>query len=337
MRFALQRKILFILGLFAILVAAGTRPAPAQAFRCPDVKISAPFGRIDRNKPLRFVAVAGDITDENLSYTWGVSVPATIKKVGEEPDEVDIDLKGFSERKILVSVEVGGLPEGCPKTATYEVDEPPDSPEKTETVTESNEAGELHSDADAPTLSLNCPVTVEEGTPLYFNVNVDGIALDIKPTYNWKVTPASISSGQSTPTIKVETRGQGNQIIRAELSVGGLPHTVSCATMVKAAPYAYKLEEFSSALGIDEKERRLRRFFLRLRAGLKESAYIIAYGRKGAARAEGQLARRYLVEANGIDSARVVVIDGGLRKETAIELWVAQPGAPLPFGRSVID
>jgi hypothetical protein len=47
--------------------------------------------------------------------------------------------------------------------------------------------------------------------------------------------------------------------------------------------------------------------------------------------------RRYLVVEHGIDAARVVVIDGGWRKETAIELWVVQPGATLPFNRPIID
>ena len=327
-------------------MSAAATTARAQEARCPEVEISGPIGKIDRNKPLRFVAVAGDMADDKITYNWNVSVPATIKKIGEEPDEVDIDLKDFPVQKVTVSVEIGGLPEGCPKVAVYELDEPTDSPEKIERVRESTEttyrpldAPTRLSEAAAPTLSLNCPVTVDEGTPLYFNVNLDGVELNNKPTYNWKVWPASISSGQSTPSIRVETKGQGNQIIRARLRVDGhgLPYIVSCSTMVKAAPYAYKLDEFTSALSFDEKELRLRRFSLRLRTGLEERAYIVAYGKEDAARTEGQMVRRYLVGEHGIDADRVVVIDGGRRKETVIELWVVQPGAALPFGRSIID
>ena len=321
--------------------AATTTAARAQeANRCPDLEISGPIGKIDRNQPLRFVAVAGDMADDKITYAWNVSVPATIKKVGEEPDEVDIDLKDYPRQKITISVEINGLPEGCPKTAVYELDEVLDSPEKTEAVMDSIVVIAPQPEiVDAPSLSLSCPVKVDEGTPLYFNVNVDGVPLSSKLTYNWKVSPASIISGQSTPAIKVETKGQGNQIIRAQLSVRGqsLFRIISCATMVKATPYAYKLDEFSSTLSFDEKELRLRRFSLRLRTGLEEHAYIIAYGPKDAARDEGQMVRRYLVGEHGIDAARVVIIDGGRRKETAIELWVVQPGAPLPFGRSIID
>lgn len=290
------------------------------------------------------VGEGSELEAKSLTYNWSVSVPATIHKSVEGPEEVDIDLKDFPNDKVTVSVEISGLPEICPKTASYELSEAPAEEKEEEEGDEVDAAAGYAraANAETPMFSINCPVSVNEGAPLYFNVNVDGSASDLKPTYFWKVSPASISSGQSTPTIKVETKGQGNHIIRAFLSVGssGLSRTATCATMVKAAPYAYKLDSYTtSALAFEEKEAHLRRFVLRLKAGLEERAYIIAYGETDSAKEEAYLARRYLIEEHGIDAARIVIMRGGQRrKETVIELWVVQPGAPLPFGRSsVID
>jgi hypothetical protein len=46
--------------------------------------------------------------------------------------------------------------------------------------------------------------------------------------------------------------------------------------------------------------------------------------------AEASLARDFLVRERGIAAERVVMLYGGRRKSSAVELWVAQNGATPP-------
>lgn len=63
-------------------------------------------------------------------------------------------------------------------------------------------------------------------------------------------------------------------------------------------------------------------------------AYIIAYGGRGDTPGKAQRyalrAKNYLVEARGIDPARIVSIDGGRREEFIVELWLVPGGVRPP-------
>jgi len=63
------------------------------------------------------------------------------------------------------------------------------------------------------------------------------------------------------------------------------------------------------------------------------TGYIITYGgSKGSsseAKARADFAKNYLVDSRGVDASRLVIIDGGLKKDPATELWVV-PYMALP-------
>src|ERR671912_786136 len=63
-------------------------------------------------------------------------------------------------------------------------------------------------------------------------------------------------------------------------------------------------------------------------------AYVIAYaGREdgpGKAQRYALRAKNYLVEARGIEPARIVTIDGGRREDFIVELWLVPGGARPP-------
>ncbi|HYX71176.1 MAG TPA: hypothetical protein VE732_00275 [Nitrososphaera sp.] len=71
-------------------------------------------------------------------------------------------------------------------------------------------------------------------------------------------------------------------------------------------------------------------------------AYVIAYGgSRGTARREMKARRarihRYLVKERGIDSRRVLIIDGGFRNRLSIELWLVPESKELPKARPTIS
>ena len=53
-----------------------------------------------------------------------------------------------------------------------------------------------------PTISVSCPADVDLGAPITFTASGAG---DMNVTYNWSVSAGTISSGQGTSSITVDT------------------------------------------------------------------------------------------------------------------------------------
>jgi hypothetical protein len=89
-----------------------------------------------------------------------------------------------------------------------------------------------------------------------------------------------------------------------------------------------------SALSPNKEEFYLDNFASDLRRGTEMRGYIIVYAgrhaRTGEAEAHAKRVKHYLVNKRGIDSERVIAIDGGYREKLAIELYIVQPGASAP-------
>ncbi|MDQ3817120.1 MAG: hypothetical protein M3362_05450 [Acidobacteriota bacterium] len=54
------------------------------------------------------------------------------------------------------------------------------------------------------------------------------------------------------------------------------------------------------------------------------------YGRRGEAMARASRIKDYLVKSRGLDSNRVMAIDGGYREHLAVDLWVLARGIRVP-------
>jgi hypothetical protein len=96
-----------------------------------------------------------------------------------------------------------------------------------------------------------------------------------------------------------------------------------------------KFDEYGH-IPISEEHKRLDNFALMLRDAPNEQGFIIAYAglraREGEAQAMAERARNYMVNTRNIESARLTTVDGGYRKEMAVELFVGAKGvaAPVP-------
>ncbi|HEX9919834.1 MAG TPA: hypothetical protein VGA87_11735, partial [Pyrinomonadaceae bacterium] len=66
-----------------------------------------------------------------------------------------------------------------------------------------------------PTVTVSCPDTAAENLEdaLTFTANVSGGDPNVTPTFNWTVSAGTISSGQGTSSIKVDTTGIGGQTV----------------------------------------------------------------------------------------------------------------------------
>jgi hypothetical protein len=193
-----------------------------------------------------------------------------------------------------------------------------------------------------PTVSVSCPSDVDLGSPITFTASVNG---DANVTYNWSVSAGTISSGQGTSSITVDSAGLGGQAVTATVELGGLDpscaRTASCTTSVKApnAP-AVKFDEYGD-IRFDDEKARLDNYAIQLQNAPGAQAYIIGYGTCAGdglcthtscivAQKRIDRAKDYLVTTRGIDAGRIMVIDGGCRAEVGVELWVVPAGATPP-------
>jgi hypothetical protein len=107
---------------------------------------------------------------------------------------------------------------------------------------------------------VDCPSGITEaGTPITFTASVSGGAPGVTATYNWSVSAGTITGGQGTPSITVDTKGLGGQSITATVQVGGYPPecqtTASCTAQVGITAICRKFDEYGNIAFNDEKAR----------------------------------------------------------------------------------
>ncbi len=320
---------------FGFQVWVGRRNARAPEYlpnQAPTVTLSAsstsiilpcPPGRLPRCDPgpsasqqVQLTANATDPDGDTLLYTYNVSGG---RITGEGPN-VTWDLTGVQPGTYTANVEVD---DGCGCISFASV---------TVTVADCSQCI-----VPCPTVAVSCPDTVEQGTPITFTANVTGGDPSVAATYNWSVSAGTITSGQGTPSITVDTSNVGATAVTATVNVGGYPPEcqtqASCTTQVTVRPIARKFDEYGNIAFNDEKAR-LDNFAIQLQNEPGSQGYIIAYAgrraRAGEAQARADRAKDYLVNTRGIDPGRIVTVDGGYREDLTVELWIVPSGAIAP-------
>jgi hypothetical protein len=233
------------------------------------------------------VAEASDPDNDQLLYTWSV----TGGTLSGEGRQVTWDLSG---------VQYGTY------TATVEVSDGTLKANGSTTVTVGECPGCVKPPPPCPTVSVSCPSEVDPNQPITFTASVSGGPQGATWTYNWSVSAGTISSGQGTSTITVDTTGIAGQSVTATVSIGGADPsctgtTNSCTTTVKVAPPpARKFDEYGNIRFNDEKAR-LDNYAIQLQNQPGSAATIIVYGScAGEAQQRGDRAKDYLVNTRGI-------------------------------------
>ena len=190
-----------------------------------------------------------------------------------------------------------------------------------------------------PAIEVTGPTTAAVDQPLTFTSKYTGGTAGITPSLNWTVSPGTITEGQGTPTIRVDTTGMAGQTIRASLSLGG--YNLECyAETAVSIPVpkiiSRRFDEFPDIARNDEKAR-LDNFAIEMQNDQTATAYVIVYpgkGSKGKKRDEVQQhAARvvdYLVNSRHLDQRRIVTLVGPMRDQLGVELWVTPQGATPP-------
>ncbi|HKZ02916.1 MAG TPA: hypothetical protein VJ180_11780, partial [Pyrinomonadaceae bacterium] len=264
------------------------------------------------DRDVQLTAVASDPDNDTILYAWSV----TGGQISGEGRTVTWNLSGLNPGTYTATVTVN---DGNQHTATGST---------TLTIAVCDCAP-----PPCPTISVSCPADVDQGTPITFTASVVGGTGT--PTYNWTISAGTISSGQGTPTITVDTSTLGGQSVTATVELGGLDpacaRTASCTTSVRPPkPVAVKFDEYGNIRFNDEKAR-LDNFAIQLQNQPSAQGYYIVYGScAGEGQARADRAKDYLVNNRGIDASRIVIVDGGCRSELGVELWIVPSGADAP-------
>ncbi len=291
---------------------SGSMATITKACVPPATSSSCPSGT-----EVQLTANATDPDNDTLLYTWSV----TGGRLSGEGRSVTWDLSGVATGTYTASVEVNdGNQHMVSGSTTVSVTECPNC---------------VTPPPPCPQIAVSCPDAVDVGQPITFTASVGGGAEGMSPTYNWSVSAGTITSGQGTSTITVDTAGLGGQSVTATVSVGGADpsctNTASCTSAVRPEkPLAVKFDEYGNIRFNDEKAR-LDNYAIQLQNQPGSTATIIAYGScEGEAQARADRAKDYLVNTRGIEAGRITTVDGGCRSDLTVQLWIVPTGADQP-------
>ncbi len=285
----------------------------------PDMHSSGGSCPTSASTSVQLTTTASDPDGDTLLYTYSV----TGGRVTGDGANVSWDLSGVGPGTYTASVEVDdGC--GCITAATTTV-----------TIAACTDCVP---NVVCPSFNISCPTdVVKAGTPATVSLNVSQAGTPAISSYNWTVSAGTITSGQGTSTITVDTTGQaGNNITASVEVVGADPscnRTASCTFSIAGnPPVSRKFDEYGNIRFNDEKAR-LDNFAVQLQNEPGATGYIIGYG---TCDAEGETranrAKDYLVNTRGIDASRIVVVNGGCTPELTVQLWIQPQGAAAPSG-----
>jgi hypothetical protein len=188
-----------------------------------------------------------------------------------------------------------------------------------------------------PTVTVSCPDTGVAGTPVTFTANVSAGDPNVTPTFNWTVSAGTISSGQGTSSITVDTTGVTGTVT-ATVEVGGYDR--SCQTAASCTisdgfypPVSRKVDEYGD-IKLKDEWARLDKFATELLSDSTAQGFFVCYGGRRSTAGEAQRrcdrALKYTSRYPWTASARLVTVDAGYRCEPLVELWLVPAGAEPP-------
>lgn len=187
-----------------------------------------------------------------------------------------------------------------------------------------------------PSLSVSGPSGLTDpGKQMTFTANASG-GSQPSLTYNWAVSAGTISSGQGTPSITVDTtRDMRNTSVTATVTIGGTDPACSCQTTASATgdiggvPTPTQIDEFGKKTD-DEVKAIIDGLYTRLASDPSATGYIINYGTPAQIRAR----RAQIVKAINFrkyDASRVTFVDGPDQGSGILtKIYIVPPGADNP-------
>lgn len=315
---------LVLMGLCTLpLAAVGQKKPTPVSYNPPTIAITSDVAEIracanSGTHQVHLNAGANSPDGNPIHYKW----TSTAGKIAGEGASATWDLAGLAPGyyKAMVDIDTGSGEAACQAFASTTVlVSPCPAPQPF-----------------CPSVSIACPTNLGTDQPLNFSANVAGGTAGITPSYNWIVSAGTITSGQGTNSIIVDTKGLAGQTVKATLSMGGysLDCSAACSVQLPVPQLSNrKFDEFADIQRNDEKAR-LDNYAIELQNDPTAMAYVIIH--PAASTRPSDVKRRtariveYLVNTRGIDSNRILTLTGGPKPDLSVELWIAPQGAAPP-------
>jgi hypothetical protein len=214
-----------ILALVLMFVSAFSMVTAASAHSCP--KVMFPFDPGEKFRPEHSIAADFEgrkkIDLNEFTYSWTVS---SGKIIQENPNNfyIQIDTTGIAEGT-RIDVQVTAVRGSCKSSAsTWLVVLPSRSVGKeiakpVPVVTPTPAV--LPTPTPCPKVTVAARDSVDAGDTLMFAAILKDFDPKDMPTFSWSVSGGTISTGQGTTSIKLDTSELGGQVITATVSVFG--------------------------------------------------------------------------------------------------------------------
>ena len=205
------------------------------------------------------------------------------------------------------------------------------------------EPGNSAAVSPCPKVEIQAPGNrvLREGQPVTFGANISGGDPNVVPSIVWNVSAGSITAGQGTKNIQVDTSGAGqSREIIADVWLGGYSGEclVQANAAVKVVGPASKVDEFGE-LEIEKENERLANAAMAI-AQNNDNILLIGYAGRTSARGYAATSLRRMKTyfmTNGVPSERVGTLDGGFREDPGYEIWVVPVGADTPKPTPTVD
>jgi hypothetical protein len=324
----MRRILSFLIIVLAQMALCAESRAQEQASSCPSITVTSkvynPMSGIILNgacpgSPISFTAaVTGVDPKQNYTFHWTVSAGEIVEGQGTSSIRVSTD-KAIGAR-VTATVELVGLsglkPE-CSKTA------------------EGSVGVAICCLPPCPTISIQCPTDLPQtGAPMTVSVNVSGGDPNAEVRYKWAVSAGTITAGQGTHMITVDTTSLGgNNVVTATVEIDGFPpecdRTESCTVGWEIyLPPSRKFDAYGD-LGRADEDERMAQFAEALRQEPGAQGYIFYYGPRGVYQRLGR-ALEFLKSQPGIDPSRITAVKVSGSEKFEVELWIRPTGAPVP-------
>lgn len=188
-------------------------------------------------------------------------------------------------------------------------------------------------------VAVEGPAEVDVNMPLRLKARISGLNHIQNPEFQWVTSAGTITTGQGTDEITIDTTGIGGMVLTATVSLSRVP--VGCAVSasitvtVSPPPVACGLafDQYGD-LKFEDETARLDNFAIQLMNEPSAVGYILMSAGKVTFPNETAehlaRAKSYMSDVREIDRSRIVTLDCGFSNDLTIHLYIGDPGATLP-------